>query len=129
MRHFDPKRDYLDVSDWWESQNWPVIPEEALPKTGFIVEDGKLKIAAVWLYMDVIGMLEWLVGNPKAPMKVKAKGIDLLVGVAMETAKLKGSKMVFASLKANNRGLQRIYIRNGFQLGDSGMTNLVARTN
>lgn len=73
--------DYLDISEWLKDRKWPIPPGKGvLPVTGYIAVDGKNKLAAGYLYVtnSSVGILDWLVTNPKAGFKgsVALKRID-----------------------------------------------------
>lgn len=127
VRQFEPSRDYEDVCEWWKAHDWDAQPLEALSTLGFIAEKGGQKIAAVWLYISnsAISYLEFMVTNPKAPLRARRDGIREVGIAGLMSAKACGAKLVFSSLKS--RGLIREYERLGFSKGDPGMTNLIAR--
>jgi hypothetical protein len=113
--------DHATLAQWWAAQSWPTIPETMLPKTGFIV-DG---ICAGFLYRTDSSMtiLEWIVANPNSDKIQRRQALDLVIAALLDEAKRGGSSAVFTS--CNHKGLLARYEAHGFQVTDTGMTNLI----
>lgn len=120
---FETLEHYEDVCYWWFQHDWPTLPREALPKTGFIV-DG---LAAGFLYKtdSTFAILEFIVGNPEANKEKRRQAIDLVVKELLNEAKNDGFKLIFSSISHPN--LKKIYLNNGFKETDTNMTNFVRR--
>lgn len=125
LRVFDPENDYFDAVEWWRAHEWPPVPKDALSQFGMLAFEGELKIAAGWLYLTTSSMawMEWLVTNPDAPLKSRVIGIEYIVGRLINEAKELKASSIFVSLKS--KGLIKLHKKYGFEVGDSGMTNMV----
>lgn len=125
---FDPQRDYNEVCRWWAHYEWPPIPLDHLPKRGFVIWDkmgGGKAIACCWLYAtdSAISWLEFLISNPDISGRTKVPALELLVQTACSIAFSSGAKSIWSSVA--QKGLIRLYERNGFKVSDHKMTNLV----
>lgn len=124
-------RDYTDadhrmVAAWWEMQGWSVIPQDALPKTGVIVEsDDKTGICAGFLYKtdSNVCLLEFIVANPLSDTMERGQALDLLIEELVERAKQMEFVTVF-TMATNARLIDR-YQSHKFQVTDRGMTHFV----
>lgn len=118
---FEAQKHYKDVSTWWNTHKWPVIPLAMLPPTGFVIEG----VCAGWLYLtdSPIALLEWVVANPNTPVDERGQGLDALVARLKEEAKARGKSFVFMTAK-NERLINRLE-KHGFQRTDEHMTNLL----
>lgn len=114
-------KDYAAVSAWWTAHKWPAIPQDCLPKTGFIV-DG---LAAGFLYRSdsSICWLEWIIGNPQSDKLLRNEALDQVIAALICEAQRLGARMIFTSV-VHPRLIER-YQKHGFIVSESGMTNLV----
>lgn len=121
--------EYDEICQWWKERNWPAVEKSHLPPIGLIVEDETVKYCAVWLYLSGTGFgsMEWLVSNPKSPLKKRVQAIKLVVSCILQVAKDAGVKTVFTSVL--NKNLEKMFSNLGFIVTDRNMTNLVARVN
>lgn len=125
LRMFE-ESDYPMVSEWWVAHAWPAVPYKFLSRFGLIaLDENDTPLCAGWLYLTSSGFawMEYLVSNPGAPLKVKARGIECLTSRLISEAKNFGAHALFTSVK--HRSLIRLYQRLGFAVGDTGMTNMV----
>lgn len=127
-RQFDFQKDYWEVCEWWRTHKWPFIPTHALSDNGVIIYDKDgTKYCCGWLYrMDCsVGMLEWVVTNPKSPIMNRKPSLELLVRCVLAAAKNVGMTSVYSSLK--NKNLVKLFSSNGFEVTEEKMTNMIAR--
>ncbi len=125
VRQFQFQTDYEDVKSWWESHGWEPQRKETLPQIGLLAEDNGIKFCAVWLYPSPptpMAWLEFLVTNPKSPIRQRAMAVKKILRSAGELADSSGL-ILFTSLKS--KSLIREYSRAGFIETDTGMTNMV----
>lgn len=124
-RFFDPKKDYKEVASWWESQGWPVLPEQVLGPSGFIVEEDGKKLAATFMFPTncPIYIMEWTVGNPEVSHELRSEALKKVTDKACQWAKEDGAAQVFTMTK-HERFIKKLE-EYGFQVTDSGMTHLV----
>ena len=111
------------VNSWGEKHQFHLPPKDALPKTGFMVNN----TACGFLYQtdSVIGIFEWVFADPSKTKEERNQAIDKLFEVAEVVAKVKGIKMVL-SYSAHNAYTQ-VLERNNFQLTDNNMTHYVKK--
>lgn len=119
------EKDYPEVCRWWTTQDWPLLPLEALGDIGMIAWNDAVPLAAGWLYMmtKYWCLIEWMVVNPDAPMKDRKLGLELILDRLKSEGQSFGAKAVFSSLRSN--GLIRMYKKHGFSVTETGMTNAV----
>lgn len=103
-RKFSLKKDYNDISDWYLLRRSPPVPKEALPKTGFIVENDNKKICACWLYKtdSNVCLIETLISDPRAKSEERNEAINLVVNNLVDNAKKDGYKIILITSKHNN---------------------------
>lgn len=118
------EKHYMVVAQWWADHGWPVLPLEALPKTGSIVYQGVSPICAAWLYTtdSNLSLLEWTVSDRNSSLNVRNEALDLLFKTLIE--KSEGKTIVGFSSKER---LTDRYKRHGFVLGDEKMDFLIRR--
>lgn len=94
---FNSETNYKDVSLMWEKQNWPVIPIQALPKTGMVVYKDDTPVAAGFLYNtdSSLAWLEFIVANPDFDHEVRSEALDLVVNGLVKVAKNYGKSDIF----------------------------------
>ena len=122
------KEYYSELHSWWNTRDdWVALPEDVLPETGFVVIDDGILLAAGFVYRDatsILGMMEWIVSNPKNTARTTMKSLLLLVKHIAKYADENNIKL-YTSLK--NTGLERIYKQNGFIKTDQNMISMVRR--
>ena len=119
-------QDYPTVAQWWIDHGWPVLPPEALPKTGTIVFIDDKPICAAWLYCtdSSLSLLEWVVSNPETNFDERGAALDLLFPTLLSKAQ---DKIVCGF--SNNPRLVERYKKHGFKLGDEKMDFLIRGPN
>lgn len=124
---FEYSKHYAEVAAWWSQHKWPIIPPGMLPKLGIVVAKEGQNICAGWIYRtdSTIAWLEFIVVNPKAPLKTKSKALDLLIDTLTIHAKNMGYEAVFSSLR--HKGLMKKMTKFGYAKADEAMTNMVRR--
>lgn len=123
---FEARGHYHIVSKWWNSQQWPAIPLEMLPQTGFLAVSGGKPVAACWLYKtdSHIALLEWMIGDPEAAPKLRGDAQNLLIEQATREAQELGFKALF-TMSQHARLIERLRTQHGFKVTDKGMTHLI----
>lgn len=119
-------RPYLDtdhptLAKWFTAQEWPTLPKEALPKTGYIVPG----YCAGFLYKtdSSIAMLEWIIANPDTDYKDRAVAINNVIESLVKEAKRSGYSVVFTYTK-HERLIDK-YLNNNFKITDKDMTHFM----
>ena len=121
------KEDYPELARWWGAhKDWEAIPEVFLPETGIIVESeiGEPR-AAGFIYKDgtsPVVMMEWIVANPDNSPLISLKSLNLLL-TEMERIADDNGYVLFTTLRQPS--LSRLYEKHGFEVGDTGMTNMM----
>lgn len=125
-RPFAPA-DYPMVCEWWTGHKWPSPPIDYLPQMGLITCDEEKAYAAGWLYRtdSKFCLLEWVVADPLADREKRSLAVDLLIEKLIDKAKEEGFGAIFSSIR--NASLLKRYEKQGFQITDTGMTNLLRR--
>lgn len=114
------------IAKWWLAHNFPVIPSDALPKTGFIaVNEKKEMVCAAWLYStdSTLAWMEWYISNPLAAKSEISEGLDLVIDKLTEVAREAGFTTIFTSMK--HAGLIRRMQKHEFNISEDNATNLV----
>jgi len=127
-RLFDAKEDHKNISEWWRARKgWQPIPVTMLSDLGIIAYDDEHDYCAVWLYPTGPGKelawMEWLVSNPKAPVKERREALGLVIDHAAKIAKELGITKIFTSIK--HEKLEKLYQEKGFKITDTGVTHLI----
>lgn len=110
--------DYETIASWWPAHGWSAIPKELLP-AGWVVEENGIMLCAGFLYVAgnaPVGYLEYVVSNPANTPKQSYKSIDLLLGEICTFAKYSLIRAMFCRIAS--KGLQKMYAKHGFKLGD-----------
>lgn len=117
---------YPNLKMWWESYgDWEAIPECLLPSTGWVVEHKGRFLAAGFVYKDEscsLGMMEWIVANPLNTARESVAALNNLISHITDYAD-ENSIVLFTTLR--QKKLSALYVKHGFQVGDTGMTNLM----
>jgi hypothetical protein len=111
------------VASWWGGHKWPVIPQDALPRTGVVAFDGETGVCAAFLYEtdSCMAWLEFVVSNPMYKKKPgRSDAVDMVIKNLMEKAR---GKLVFSSTK-HDRLLKR-YVDAGFEVADLNVTHVI----
>jgi len=126
-RYFEVSKDYATIANWWNGHNWPIVAPDFLPKLGLIIEDEEHKYCCGWLYRtdSLIAWVEFIVSNPKAPMKKRSEAINLLIEELLQKARQMGYGCVFTSV--SQKGLMRRFAKQGFVVGDTNITQMTRK--
>lgn len=102
--------DYPVLKEWWKAHEWTPVNPEMLPKTGYIIDD----LCAGFLYTtdSCVGLIEWIVSNPKADKINKNIALDLLISEISREAKSRGMKILHTTTA--HAALIERYKRNDF---------------
>lgn len=121
------KEHYSLISQWWVQHNWPTIPADHLPKTGFIIYDKTEPIIAGFVYKtdSAFGLFEFIVANPNIKGLRRDLGFSLLTSVVVDYSKEMGIKSLFSSV--SNQSLIKKMLSAGFIETDKNMTNFIKR--
>lgn len=113
--------DYPTVVEWWNQHKWIVIPENALPVHGMIVDD----VACAWLYLADGGLclLEWYISNKDANREDRGEALELIIDELIKIAEDKNQMYIISSVMIPR--LAKRLEDKGFQVTDKNMTNLV----
>lgn len=126
MKHrYYTKEDYAQIVVWWEDWGWIPIPEIALPKTGIIVSNGGVDLAASFIYKtdSCVCWAENFISNKKALSNLRGGSIEFLIDKTIEEGRNQGFLVMMSSIK--HQGLISKLIKAGYsQEVESGMTNL-----
>ncbi len=109
------------LTEWWKGHKWEVMPLDMLPPTGFIV--GNICAGFIYKTDGKLNMFEWVVSDPTSSKEDRAQALDILIDAVLEESQRDGAKIVFTSVQ-HPRLIER-YKKQGFVVGDEGMTNLV----
>lgn len=118
--------DYPLASEWWQAHGWPAVPRGLIPVVGVAVEINGSPAAMGWLKLESstsIGMMEWVVSNPKNSPRDSVKAIREVTESIKACAKAQGRTALFTYCKQPS--LARSYERSGFQITDKDMIHLV----
>ena len=118
---------YDIISQWWKAHNWPVIPQDHLPKCGYIVYMQDTPIIAGFVYKtdSAFCLFEFIVANPEITGIKRSMAFDFLVEAVVEYSIEIGAKSLFIS--ATNEGLMKKLQKNSFIKTDTNMTNFIRR--
>jgi hypothetical protein len=124
---FDPELHYPEVVEWWKYYAWPKVEKDALSTFGMMVVHDGQNLCAGWLYVtnSQFCIIEWLVTNPYAPLKIRVQGLECLVERLVKEGQGFGKRLAFTSVKS--RGLIRMLKKRGFGISENGMTNMVCQ--
>jgi hypothetical protein len=121
---FDPQKHYEEIAKWWSTQNWDPIPPSHLSKTGIVCTLNSKPAAACWIYMtdSAFCLIEWIVADPAIRKQARHEVLNSLIEKANEVAKAMGFATAFMTVRSE--ALISRLKKNGFVIGDKGMTNL-----
>jgi len=129
VKPFSYLRDFEEIKKWlkeypdWES----AIPKEYLSETGFIAEENGHYLASCWLICTNadIAWIAWTMSNPKTEKFKRREAVDEVLDVAIKEAKKRGYKYLITT--SNIPSLVDRYKKHGFEIGDTGVTQLIAK--
>jgi hypothetical protein len=127
------EEDYAEISSWFTCRGWPVPPAwEHLPRGDRALcvddENGKLLCCAfIYLTETPLTILEWTATNPaEKSLKIRYKSLKMLLEAAKAITKKYRHDGVLIQFLVSN-GLKKFYEKNGFQVGDTKLTSMVAK--
>ena len=120
--------EYKEICGWWTAHGFPVIPQEALPQTGWVASLEGLDTAAGFLQLPrlgngFIGWLEFLVANPEANQLARTIAIKEVVQHIVDVAKTEGMKVLFTSADGKKTKFHEKLEQSGFQKRDENVTH------
>lgn len=120
---FNIGRDYPGICEWWRHYGWRFVPLDALSESGWVVRDGDVTVAAVWLYFSNSSWFwfEFLVANPEVSNRRRFEAIELLIREAAAIAQARSLRIITATKQP---GLIRLFEKHGFLINDTGMVTL-----
>ena len=83
-------KDYNYLVKWWAQYDFGTVPKQCLPPEGIIVENNNTPICAGGLYRCVnsnFGVMEWIVADKFAPLKITHKALNLCIQELLLLAK------------------------------------------
>jgi hypothetical protein len=89
---YESEKHYSLIATWWHQRKLPIIPEDFLPKTGFIIPG----YAACFLYKtdSSVAILENLISEPKCKPHERDHALDLVILGCMAEAFRSGFSVV-----------------------------------
>lgn len=122
---FRPEKHYNLVTEWWQRQNFAVVPLSHLPQVGIVVFVNEKPTAAGWLYQtdSSICWLEWIVANPEIRGEERKAALSYLINEVKRAASQMDFKTIFMSVQ--NASLMSRLESHGFVQSDKDMTNLI----
>jgi hypothetical protein len=115
--------DELDI--WYRAHGWEnLIPDDLLPKRGFIVED----YAALWLYVDDSKAIAWvafMVTNPRKNPAVAFKALHLLYDRVDREAEGLGIRHLIQTV--SHSSLKKLAEQHNYMLGDKDLVSFAKK--
>lgn len=118
IKQYTPE-DHKMLAAWWRSHNWPVVPTESLPTTGYISYQNKLPALAGFLYLPRsgnIGWVEWIVSNPESTHEQRSIAIRELFDNFYQVCR-DNNIVMLVSITDNLKYAKRL-VEEGFVLED-----------
>jgi hypothetical protein len=126
LREISLETDYPMFCRWWDGHGWPHVSQWMLNTLGAVVQvDGK-DVAVAWVYMsNAVGVcqLEWTTTDPKSNPVHAVRAISHLVTFLSDRAKELDYSVMLTCCR--QPALIRLYERNGFEVTDKNVTNMV----
>lgn len=121
MRFIQLDKDYDTLSSWWKAYKFPVVPQDSLPKNGFIIDN----TCAGFIYCtdSNIAWLEFIVANPSISRAERQNGLKDLISGLTGLAKELGYSHVFTS--TNHPGLEKLLVETGYTVQDKNVAHLM----
>ena len=131
-RLIDLDTDYEEVSRWWESHGFKVVPRGFLPKVGVMVEaDDGTKLCAGWIYMDnssPVSWFEWVTTNPRNRPTLSMIALKMAVGAAKESVaaiREEASGAGALLFTCRQTSLARLFEKEGFERTDENVIHML----
>lgn len=110
------------LASWWEAHGWPVIPMSSLPARGLLVgEENPVVAGFLYITDSDIGIMEWIVSDPKSSIFERSKSLDYLIEELCTLGKTLGCRLLLTFLKHD--GLMKRVEKLGFVQTDKAMTH------
>lgn len=92
-RRYTPA-DHAELSNWWTAHNLPIIPPNALPVVGFMVQG----VAAGFLYQtdSDVALVENFISNPASHWDDRQTALDSITQHLIDYARFKGRLYLMA---------------------------------
>ena len=127
VRDWDRDTDYDMLVDWWSQHDFGKVPKECLPPIGTIIEHNNKPICAGGLYVcdgTKFGFMEWIVADPKAPLKVTHRCLKLLIDTLMNKAVVEECLLLYKVTE--NTGLHKRYVKyHGLSQGEKNARTFI----
>lgn len=91
-------KDYNLLVKWWNQYEFGVVPKNCLPPQGIIIEVDNQPICAGGLYRlmgTAFGIMEWIVADKEANLKVTHKALNLCIQELLKLAKEYNIELVY----------------------------------
>lgn len=118
-RQFDREADYGLAAHWWTQHGWPVVPVEALPLCGILIEvdtgslEGVTPLCASFMYRDAgWGCIAWTVADAEAPRELRRAAVDFAVATLTSIGDTLGLTWLYTATR--NPAMQDRYTRLGW---------------
>lgn len=123
MRVIDIKNDYHVLCNWWRQHEWPAIPKDHLPVTGYIIDN----VCAGFLYKtdSKIAWIEFIISNKECDKQLRNDGLNNLITKLTDVAKEDGFTSIFTSV-SHPKLIER-YSNLNFNVTDKNMSNMIRR--
>jgi hypothetical protein len=125
--------DYAEIGSWFSRRGWPSPPRwEHLPRgdraVGVVDDSGRLCACGFIYYTETpLTILEWVATNPDiSSLKSRYKAITLLLDAVKILVQHHRTDAVLIQFMVSS-GLKKLYERQGFKVGDQGLTSMIWR--
>ncbi len=124
---YNEEQHYSIVLKMWQDYGWDGVEAKYLPTNGVVIYFNNKIITAGFMYTcdnAPIAMLNYVVGNINAEKQVRGVALNLLINTLTDDARkhLGDSGFVFTTIQ--HKGLENVYKRNGYSVGETKMTSL-----
>jgi hypothetical protein len=123
VQEFKASEHYKIMSRWYESRNFPMVPDYLLPKTGLVVSHDGVYVCMGQLYRTdgSIATISHLVSSPVASGDERHCALDILLAKLIHIAKAEGFRMV--TFATNLEKLSPRFEALGFVKSDENVTH------
>lgn len=121
IKQFDNEL-YQTICSWWQSHKWPILPQETLPKRGYVAFIGEKPIIAGFLlkYEDShMGVFTFPVANPEANHDERTVAFKELIDHVSKVSEEIGIKALITP--TNNKSFGNRLEINGFKKHDENV--------
>lgn len=119
--------DLTNIERWWDSWVEHPIPKKSLPKTGFIVEEDKNPICAIFMFKtnSSTAAIQWVVSDKNYRKENRKQALQLLIKACEDEWRSEGGKHLF--FWGNNKKFNKTLVEMGFDTGDTNYDQLIKR--